>query len=176
MRLAQSAFWLAALAAVPVHAATVAVTGGGNAEAVVAGLAAQWIAAAPLRAGAGSVLRYGVEVDALNLHARQARKFGVRDIVAVGATPMLRIEWPGRALRPFVEGGVGAHLLSHTQLQGGPRLGTAFQFGEWIGTGIRLGPAGAWELALRIEHMSNADIKLPNDGITFAALRAAWRF
>ena len=170
------AMWLAALAGLPAHAADIAVSAGVTPEVTIAGIAGRWFAPQSLRESAGTALRYGIELDALNLHARQARKFGARSVAAAGVTPMLRVEWQAREWAPFVDVGVGAHLLSHTQLQGGPTFGTAFQFGEWIGAGIRFGSAGAWEIGVRFTHMSNADIKRPNDGITFASLRAARHF
>jgi lipid A 3-O-deacylase len=176
IRLAQLAIPCALLAASRCFAADVALSGGLNSEAVIVGVDTQWMAAAPLRVEPAWALRYGVEFDALNIHARQARKYGASNIAAIGVTPMLRIEWPRGDHLTFVDAGVGAHLLSHTSLQGGPNFGTAFQFGEWIGTGLRFGPGMAYEVGLRLEHLSNADIKLPNDGITFASLRAAWHF
>jgi lipid A 3-O-deacylase len=175
-RLTMLAISLAAWGASDAHAASIALSGGLNTEAVIVGVAAQWMAASPPREDSAWVLRYGAEFDVLNMHARQARKCGASNIAAIGATPMLRIEWPRGDHLTFVDVGVGAHLLSHTSLQGGPNLGTAFQFGEWIGTGICFGPGKAYEVGLRLEHLSNADIKRPNDGITFASLRAAWHF
>ena len=174
--LATIAMSLASLAGPPAHAADIATFGGATPEAAVVGIAGQWFAPRPLREAKGEALRYGLELDVLNLHARQARKFGYRNIAAVGVTPMLRVEWQAREWAPFIDAGVGVHLLSRTQLQGGPRFGTAFQFGEWIGAGLRFGADGAWEIGLRLAHMSNADIKRPNDGITFASLRAARHF
>lgn len=167
---------LAACAGLPAQAADIALSTGATREVAIVGVAGQWLAPRPLREEEGRTLRYGIEFDALDLHARQARKFGARSIAALGVTPMLRVEWRARERTPFIDVGVGAHLLSHTQLQGGPKFGTAFQFGEWIGAGIRFGPDGAWEIGLRLTHLSNADIKRPNDGITFASLRVARHF
>ncbi len=176
IRLAQLAISCTLLAASPCFAADVALSGGLNGEAVIVGVDTRWMAAAPLRVEPAWALRYGVEFDVLNMHARQARKYGASNIAAIGVTPMLRVEWPRGDHMTFVDAGIGGHLLSHTSLQGGPNFGTAFQFGEWIGTGLRFGPGMAYEVGLRVEHLSNADIKLPNDGITFASLRAAWHF
>jgi lipid A 3-O-deacylase PagL len=39
--------------------------------------------------------------------------------------------------------------------------------------GLRFGARQALEFGVRIQHMSNADIKEPNDGVTFASLRFA---
>jgi len=176
IRLAQLAILHVSLAASRCFAADIALSGGLNHETVIVGVATRWMAASPLRVGSTWALHCGVEFDVLNMHARQARKYGASDIATIGATPMLRVDWPHGDLLTFVDLGVGGHLLSHTSLQGGPNLGTAFQFGEWIGTGIRFGPGNAAEVGLRLEHLSNADIKRPNDGITFVSLRAAWQF
>lgn len=174
--LAQLAILHVLLAASRCFAADIALSGGLNRETVIVGVATRWMAASPLREGSTWALRCGVEFDVLNMHARQARKYGASDIAAIGVTPMLRVDWAHGDQLAFVDLGVGGHLLSHTSLQGGPNLGTAFQFGEWIGTGIRFGRGEAYEVGLRLEHLSNADLKLPNDGITFVSLRAAWHF
>ncbi|MGE5090475.1 MAG: acyloxyacyl hydrolase [Candidatus Levyibacteriota bacterium] len=176
VRVLQFGIVCALLAASRCFAANVALSGGMNHETVIVGVATQWMAASPLHEGATWALHYGAEFDLLNMHARQARKYGASNIAAVGATPLLRVDWPRGDHVNFVDVGVGGHLLSHTSLQGGPNFGSAFQFGEWIGAGIRFGRGEAHELGLRLEHLSNADIKRPNDGITFVALRAAWRF
>ena len=71
----------------------------------------------------------------------------------------------------FFEAGIGAHLLSRTAIDEGRRFSTALQFGDMVGVGWRPNPPSHWELGLRVEHVSNADIKKPNDGVTFYQLR-----
>ncbi|HWQ39772.1 MAG TPA: acyloxyacyl hydrolase [Burkholderiales bacterium] len=93
-----------------------------------------------------------------------------RAIIDIGLTPVLRLA-PGERGRFFVEAGIGAHLLSDTSPYRGRELGSAFQFGDLIGIGWRLGDRNGYEVALRIEHFSNAGIKHPNQGIEFAMLR-----
>jgi len=93
-------------------------------------------------------------------------------------TPMLR--WTNRAKtapRFFVEAGIGIHLLSATRINNDRLFGTAFQFGELAGVGFSFGPTGEYELGLYVEHVSNADIKKPNDGLTYPGivLRAVLR-
>jgi len=95
------------------------------------------------------------------------------NLLALGAMPLLRYGWPSRDGAVFVEDGVGIRLVSHTRLYDERQLSTAFQFGELLGIGLRFCPRNACEAGIRLEHMSNADIKKPNDGVTFAALRVA---
>jgi hypothetical protein len=86
-------------------------------------------------------------------------------------TPMLR--WTNRsgsAPRFFVEGGVGIHLLSSTRINNDRMFGTAFQFGEQVGLGLAFGPDYAYELGVYVQHVSNADIKQPNDGLTYPGI------
>ena len=42
--------------------------------------------------------------------------------------------------------------------------------------GISLGGHGEHEVGLRVQHFSNADIRLPNPGETFLRVRYAYRF
>jgi hypothetical protein len=92
----------------------------------------------------------------------------------VGATPIIRFErtHPG-AIAPFMEGAVGFHLISHNHINNRINMGSAFQFGDHLGAGIRVGPGHALEIAYRHQHLSNASLGPPNDGINFNQLRVA---
>jgi hypothetical protein len=95
-------------------------------------------------------------------------------LVDIGLTPTLR--WQANDLRGFyIEAGIGVHLLSRTSL-GGRRFSTAFQFGDHLGFGYRFGAKGAYDLGVRIQHHSNADIKKPNAGMDFSQVRLQYWF
>ncbi len=95
-------------------------------------------------------------------------------ITEIGLTPVFRLQ--GNDLRGlYLEGGIGAHLLSATQL-GNKRFSTAFQFGDHLGFGYRFGARGAMDVSYRYQHLSNADIKKPNDGINAHQLRLHYWF
>jgi lipid A 3-O-deacylase len=95
----------------------------------------------------------------------------------LGITPVLRLEAnnPG-AVSPFVDFGVGAHFLSETSVSPERRFGSSFQFGSLIGLGMSFGPQRAFDLSYRYQHLSNAGIKAPNQGINFHLLRLGYRF
>jgi lipid A 3-O-deacylase len=85
----------------------------------------------------------------------------------VGVTPLLH--WtPGTgAWRDlFAEAGIGVNVLSATQLGNVKRFSTALQFGERIALGTAFGARERYEIAAYLQHVSNADIKLPNSGLT----------
>lgn len=95
-------------------------------------------------------------------------------LTEIGFTPVFRLQ--ANDLRGFyLEGGIGAHLLSSTQL-GNKHFGTAFQFGDHLGFGYRFGARGAMDISYRYQHLSNADIKQPNNGIDFQQLRLQFWF
>jgi hypothetical protein len=96
------------------------------------------------------------------------------DIVEIGFTPVFRFQRNGLTGLYF-EGGIGAHLLSRTQI-GAKRLSTRFQFGDHLGLGYRFGAKGAWDLGYRFQHLSNGSIKKPNDGINFHQVRLQYHF
>src|SRR5208283_1644306 len=86
----------------------------------------------------------------------------------VGVTPMLRWLPPCcTTVQPYVEAGVGVHLLSHTRINNDRDLSTAFQFGENAGVGIAFGENHRFELGVYVQHESNASIKEPNPGLTY---------
>lgn len=92
----------------------------------------------------------------------------------IALTPVLRLE-PTHpdTVAPYVEVGLGAHGLSHTEI-GNQQLATAWQFGSHLGFGLNLGSRVA--LGYRFQHLSNASIKQPNDGINFHQLVLDWRY
>lgn len=73
----------------------------------------------------------------------------------------------------YVEGGIGAYLLSHTINNESNRLPTAFQFGSHIGAGLFVDKAS---VGVAVQHLSNARIKQPNGGINFLLLTASVPF
>ncbi len=95
----------------------------------------------------------------------------------VGVTPVFRLEERTVAgWMPYFEGAVGIHLLSHTWLSETRRLGSAFEFGDHVGFGVRFGPRDAYDLAYIYQHVSNAEIKEPNCGANFNEIRFAYHF
>ncbi len=80
--------------------------------------------------------------------------------------------WPASTtpIRPFVEIGFGLHLLSHVSI-GRRDLTTAFNFGTGAAAGFSFGANGRYELAALVQHVSNADIKQPNGGLTYGGIR-----
>ncbi|MEQ1772196.1 MAG: acyloxyacyl hydrolase [Burkholderiales bacterium] len=96
------------------------------------------------------------------------------NLTEIGLTPSLRLQQnSGKGL--YAEGGIGFHLMSRTSL-GTKRFGTPFQFGNHLGVGYRFGPKGALDLGLRYQHLSNASIKQPNNGINFTQVRVQYWF
>jgi hypothetical protein len=58
----------------------------------------------------------------------------------------------------------------------GKRFSTAFNFGDHVGIGREFGSEHRQELALRVEHFSNAGIDHPNPGENFVQVRWVVRF
>lgn len=95
----------------------------------------------------------------------------------LSVTPVLRLQQTVRsAFSPYLEIGVGAHLLSETSVSPDRRFSTALQFGSHIGVGVRFGPHHEYDLGYRFRHLSNAGIKQPNDGIEFHEVRLGYWF
>ncbi len=66
--------------------------------------------------------------------------------------------------------------LSEVTINGDRHFSTAFQFTEILRTGVRFGSQKQFDLAVGAQHFSNAGLKKPNDGITYAGLIAAWHW
>jgi lipid A 3-O-deacylase len=92
-------------------------------------------------------------------------------------TPVFRVQQNQLSgFAPFLEFGVGAHLISKTSVSDQRQFSTAFQFGSHVGIGARFGKKDAFELSYRYQHISNASIKHPNNGINFNILRVGYWF
>jgi hypothetical protein len=90
----------------------------------------------------------------------------------VGLTPVFRLQPKAGQVRPYLEAGIGGHVLSDTRI-GRRELSTAWQFGSHVGAGIR---CGRFDIGYRFQHLSNAGIKKPNDGMDFHVLSASLTF
>lgn len=95
-------------------------------------------------------------------------------VTQIGLTPVLR--WQPADERFFLEAGIGANLLLPIYRSREKRFSTAFNFGDHIAIGKRLGDANQHEVSLRLQHFSNAGIKEPNPGEDFLQLRYSHRF
>lgn len=101
----------------------------------------------------------------------------VGSLAEIGLTPVFRIQ-PQTSMggiSPFLEGAIGVHLFSETEL-GGRDFGSIFSFGDHLGAGVRFGANSQYELNYRYQHLSNASLADPNDGINFHLLRFAYHF
>lgn len=98
-------------------------------------------------------------------------------LIDIGFTPVFRLQQtnPG-ALAPYIEAAVGAHFLSETSVSAERKFGSSFQFGDHVGVGLRFGPRRAFDLSYRYQHLSNAGIKEPNQGINFHLMRLQYHF
>jgi len=93
-----------------------------------------------------------------------------------GITPVLR--WrPSDVPRTwFVEAGIGANVVSPLYRNRRESFSTIFNFGDHLAVGRNFGADGAHEVALRIQHFSNAGLSEPNPGANFVQLRYAYTF
>jgi len=106
--------------------------------------------------------------------SRNRSSSGIWDI---GFTPVFRLQQSDpAAIAPYGEAAIGFHFISKTSINSDRQLSTAFQFGDHLGIGVRFGPKHAYDVGYRFQHLSNAGIKKPNDGIDFHELRLQYHF
>lgn len=92
-----------------------------------------------------------------------------------GITPTLRLAYQG-PLGFFLEGGIGANVITPKHSRGERRFSTAFNFGDHLGLGVRPAAWSGLELSVRVQHFSNAGIKHPNPGENFVQLRLSMAY
>jgi lipid A 3-O-deacylase len=95
-------------------------------------------------------------------------------ITQLGITPVFR--WHPANGNWFAELGIGANFLLPIYRSRDKRFSTTFNFGDHIAVGWYLDAAREHELALRLQHFSNAGIKHPNPGEDFLQVRYSWKF
>ena len=99
------------------------------------------------------------------------------ELFDIGFTPVFRLQQNSiTGLSPYAELGVGIHFLSRTSVSTQRQFGSSFQFGDQIGAGVRFGDRGRYDIGYRYQHLSNAGIKQPNQGINFHQLRLQYHF
>jgi hypothetical protein len=99
------------------------------------------------------------------------------NLAEIGFTPTFRFQQNTiSGIAPYAELAVGFHFLSNTSVSPQRRFGSSFQFGDHIGAGVRFGDKGRYDVGYRYQHLSNAGIKEPNQGINFHQLRLQYHF
>ncbi len=107
----------------------------------------------------------------------KGKDHGANDIYGLGITPVLRLQRSAiNNIMPYIELGIGAHVLSEKTVNDDKRLGTNFQFGDHLGAGIRFGQDLNYDLGYRFQHYSNAGLSSNNPGINFHELRIRYSF
>lgn len=107
--------------------------------------------------------------------AAQSSRASQHPIAELGVTPVVRLESRGSGrVVPFIEGAVGAHLISRNRVHAALDMSSAYQFGDHVGFGVRLGRTQWLEIAFRHQHLSNASTVQPNHGVNFNILRVAY--
>jgi opacity protein-like surface antigen len=106
-----------------------------------------------------------------------SRNRSKKSLFDLGFTPVFRVQRtnPG-ALAPYLEAAIGFHYLTRSSVGSERRFGTRFQFGDHLGLGLRFGPRHEVDLGYRYQHLSNASIKGPNQGINFHQVRLQYHF
>jgi len=98
-------------------------------------------------------------------------------ITDLGITPVFRImQTKPSGFAPYAEAAIGFHLISPTFIYANRKFGSAFQFGDHVGFGVRMGEHQQFELGYRYQHLSNAGIKKPNQGINLNQIHFAYCF
>jgi lipid A 3-O-deacylase len=93
----------------------------------------------------------------------------------VDVTPVIRLQPAARFSCWFAELGVGANYIIPLYRTDHKRFSTEFNFGDHFAIGRQFGERRQHELALRVEHFSNAGIEHPNPGENFLQIRYSYR-
>ncbi len=101
---------------------------------------------------------------------------GRRGFTQVGVVPLLRMRFDQGRSPWFAEAGVGVSAMDHHFVTTSKQFTTSFNFVDVVGVGRSFGQARGQEIGLRLQHVSNAGIRVPNPGQNFVQLRYAAAF
>ena len=94
-----------------------------------------------------------------------------------GVTPTFRLQQREfTRIAPYMDAAIGFHMLSDVRVSDRKILGTNFQFGDHLGLGVRFGQRWRYDVALRLQHLSNGGLSKSNPGINYVQLRLAYHF
>jgi hypothetical protein len=109
-------------------------------------------------------------------HIQASDRDGRSQLSQFALVPVLRFR-PDEGASPwFFETGVGLTATSSIYRTRQKTFSTRFNFGTHLAVGRSFGERRQHEIALRVEHFSNAGIKHPNPGENFVQVRYAYRF
>jgi len=100
----------------------------------------------------------------------------VSTIYDLGVTPVVRLEHERAHGSPYLELGIGPHMLSSLEVTPYRTFTTHLQFGSFVGAGLRFGYEERYDVGVRLQHISNAGIENPNPGINFLQLRLQYHY
>lgn len=101
---------------------------------------------------------------------------GRRGFTQLGLVPMFRFR-PEQGRSPwFAEAGIGVSAMDQHFVTRDKQFTTSFNFVDVLGIGRSFGAARGQELGLRLQHVSNAGIRVPNPGQNFLQLRYSSAF
>jgi hypothetical protein len=101
---------------------------------------------------------------------------GRRGFTQVGLLPMFRFRFDAGRSPWFAEAGVGISAMDQRFVTTSKQFTTTFNFVDAVGVGRSFGTANGQEIGLRLQHVSNAGIRVPNPGQNFVQLRYAAAF
>lgn len=101
---------------------------------------------------------------------------GRRGFTQVGVVPLLRMRFDQGRSSWFAEAGIGLSAMDHRFVTTSKQFTTSFNFVDVVGVGRSFGAARGQEIGLRLQHVSNAGIRVPNPGHNFVQLRYASTF
>ncbi len=153
------------LVAIPAHAVdSISVElGGGTHSVEIWRVGAQWQQRPKWLKQSPWQLYWDLSVGSWNSDTGTVHDFGV--------TPVFRHSLARSGA--YLDAGIGAHVLSDSHISSDLDFSTRFQFGDHLGIGYRL---GSYDLAVRLQHLSNGGMRNPNPGINFLLLRLQYHF
>jgi lipid A 3-O-deacylase len=90
--------------------------------------------------------------------------------------PVFRFRPSDGASPWFVDAAIGLTLMNRRYVSDRKTFSTRFNFGDHLAIGRNFGAQGQYEVALRVEHVSNGGIKEPNPGESLLKLRLSYGF
>lgn len=124
----------------------------------------------------GGTVSSHLEVSIAVWSYRNGEASSRNELAQIALIPVIRYRFDEGKSPWFLDGGIGATLMSRKYETNQKQFSTTFNFGTHLAIGRSFGDRRQHEVSVRAEHFSNAGIKKPNPGENFIAVRYTFVF
>ena len=100
-----------------------------------------------------------------------------KNVADASITPVFRLRPDASGgVQPYLDAGIGAHLLTSSKVDDKHDLGSAFQLGPLFGLGVTFGDKSQYDFGYRYMRLTNAGTHQPATGLDLHEVRLTYLY